>query len=270
MRVALLGTGKMGAPIASRLAAAGFDLVLWNRTLEKARGLGVGHVEESPKQAAAGAEIVLSILTDARAVLEVYHGLEPGSDQVFVEMSTAGPEVLDELAERFPHLVAAPIVGSVPAVEQGTAFILMGGAEPDVEKAKPVLAAFGEPTHVGTRRDAATLKLLNNSMLAAVSVAAAELLVAAEHAGLPREAAFGLLQRAVPYLQMRRRSFVERQHSPAMFFLRDMVKDVDLALHTFHSGGASTPVLALARELYASAVPGHGEQELSAVIERFP
>ena len=260
----------MGASIASRLAAAGFDLVLWNRTQERARGLGVGRVEGDPAKAVAGAEAVLSILTDARAVREVYSQLEPADGQVFVEMSTAGPEILEELAERFEHLVAAPIVGSVPAIEQGTALILAGGEEPDVEKAKPVLAAFGQPSHVGTRREAATLKLLNNAMLAAVSLAAAELLVAAEHAGLQRQAAFGLLQRTVPYLEARRRSYVDRQHSPARFFLRDIVKDLDLGLGVFHAGGASTPLLALAREIYASALPAHGEEELSAVIERFP
>src|SRR5207237_7136532 len=134
---------------------------------------------------------------------------------------------------------------SVPAIEQGTATILAGGEESDVEKAKPVLASFGQPTYVGSKREAAILKLLNNSMLAAVSLAAAELLVAAEHAGVGREAAFAVLQRTVPYLQARRRSYVERQHAPAMFFLRDMVKDVDLGLAAFHAGGASTPLLAL-------------------------
>jgi 3-hydroxyisobutyrate dehydrogenase-like beta-hydroxyacid dehydrogenase len=270
MRVALLGTGKMGAPIARRLAAAGHELTLWNRTLEKARSLGVGRVQESPEAAAAGAEVVLSILTDARAVRDVYAALEPGQAQVFVEMSTAGPDVLDELVERFAHLVAAPIVGSVPAIEQGKALILAGGEASDVERVKPVLVAFGEPQYVGSRREAAGLKLLNNAMLALWSAGAAELMVAAGHAGLEREAAFGLLQRQIPYLQARKPSYVEGRHTPAMFFLRDMVKDLDLALDLFHGAGASTPGLGLTRELYAAAVPEHGDAELSAVIERFP
>ena len=135
---------------------------------------------------------------------------------------------------------------------------------------KPVLAALGEPQHVGSRREAAGLKLLNNAMLALWSAGAAELMVAAGHAGLEREAAFGLLQRQIPYLQARKPSYTEGRHTPAMFFLRDMVKDLDLALDLFHSAGASMPGLGLTRELYAAAVPEHGEAELSAVIERFP
>jgi 3-hydroxyisobutyrate dehydrogenase-like beta-hydroxyacid dehydrogenase len=270
MRVALLGTGKMGAAIGRRLAAAGHDLALWNRTAERARELGVGRVAGEPEGAAEGAEVVLSILTDARAVRDVYAHLEPRDDQVFVEMSTAGPEVAEELAESFRHLLAAPILGSVPAIEQGTALILVGGDASDVAKAQPVLSAFGEPRQVGDRRAAAGLKLVNNAMLAAYSLAAAELLVAAEHAGLDREAVFAILQRSVPYLQARKGSYLERRHSPAMFFLRDMVKDVDLALAVFHAGGASTPVLGLTREMYASAAPAHGEEELSAVIEAYP
>jgi 3-hydroxyisobutyrate dehydrogenase-like beta-hydroxyacid dehydrogenase len=188
---------------------------------------------------------------------------------VFVEMSTAGPDVVEALAARFPHLVAAPILGSVPAIEQGTALILVGGAAADIERAQPLLQAFGQPQPAGTRRQAAALKLVNNAFLAAYSLAAAELMVAAEHAGLDREAAFTILQRSVPYLQARKSSYTERRHTPAMFFLRDMVKDVDLALGVFHAGGAATPVLALTREIYASAAPKHGEEELSAVIEAY-
>src|SRR5438067_11699709 len=98
-------------------------------------------------------------------------------------MSTAGPDVLDELVERFAHLVAAPIVGSVPAIEQGKALILAGGEASDVERVKPVLAAFGEPQHAGSRREAAGLKVLNIAMLGVLSAGGADLVVAAGLAG---------------------------------------------------------------------------------------
>src|SRR3989442_6120361 len=112
----------MGAAMARRLAAAGHDLVLWNRTPERARELGVGRVAGSVEEAVAGAEIVLSILYDAGAVLEVL-GRVRTQGQLFVEMSTAGPDAEEQLAELLERagsrLLTAPILGSVPAIEQG-------------------------------------------------------------------------------------------------------------------------------------------------------
>ncbi len=269
MRVALFGTGKMGTPIARRLAAAGHDLVLWNRTPERARAVGVGEVAASPADAARGAALLLSILTDAAAVRSAYAGIEPQPDQVVVEMSTAGPEVLGELAERFPRLLAAPILGSVPAIESATAVILVGGERADFEAVREVLGAFGEPRHAGTRWQAIALKLLNNSFFGACSALAAELQAGAVAAGLDPEQAFAILERTMPYLAARKRGYVDGVHEPPTFFLRDMLKDLDLALQLYHGGGAATPMLAVAREMYAGVAPAHGQRELTAVIERY-
>ncbi|HEY4025159.1 MAG TPA: NAD(P)-binding domain-containing protein, partial [Candidatus Dormibacteraeota bacterium] len=153
MNVALLGTGKMGTAIARRLAAAGHDLTLWNRTRERARAVGVGRVADTAAEAAVPADVVLSILYDAASVREVYGGLDPRQGQVFVEMSTAGPEVAEELAPRLAaagaELLAAPILGTIPAIEQATARILVGGDAAAFERVRPVLAAFGRPEMVG-------------------------------------------------------------------------------------------------------------------------
>src|SRR5262245_887878 len=88
----------MGAAIARRIEGAGFQLTLWNRTLERARAVGAGSVAATPREAAGGADIVLSILFDPASVRQVYSGLQARNGQVFVEMSTAGPGVLEELA----------------------------------------------------------------------------------------------------------------------------------------------------------------------------
>jgi 3-hydroxyisobutyrate dehydrogenase-like beta-hydroxyacid dehydrogenase len=273
MRVALLGTGKMGAAIARRLHAAGHELALWNRTLERARELGVGRVAATPGEAAAGAEVVLSIVYDARAVREVYGALAPSRGQIFVEMSTAGPEVLDELASQIEEagaeLVACPIVGSIPAIEQASALLLVGGDPAAMECAGPVLEAFGQPQHVGSRREAIGLKLVNNAMLGGCSLLAAELLAVSGQAGLNQETAFRLLCRTMPYLDARRRGFLDHDHSRPLFELRGIRKDLDLALGLGREAGAAMPAVAQARELYALEEPAHGDDEITAIIELY-
>lgn len=273
MRVALLGTGKMGAAIARRLAAAGFELVLWNRTRERAEAVGVGSVASTAADAAAGAKVVLSILFGPNSVREVYGRLNPKPGQVFVEMSTAGPDVLDELAAGLSpvgaELLAAPILGTTLAIDQAAAIILVGGEPAAFERVKQVLEAFGQPEHVGDRRQAATLKLLNNAMLGTASLAAAELMATAARAGVDPEAAFTFLSRMMPYLQARRRGYLQHSHENPTFELAGMVKDLELAQDLGHKAGAAVPVVSLARELYALAEPEHGREEMTAVIEMY-
>src|SRR5260370_22352407 len=102
MRVAILGTGKMGGAMARRLASAGHDLTLWNRTRARAEALGVGRVAASPADAAQGADVVISMLTDAVAVRAAYLGADGAAKaakrQVFVGMSTPGPRIAKQLA----------------------------------------------------------------------------------------------------------------------------------------------------------------------------
>jgi len=264
----------MGTAIARRIEGAGFQLTLWNRTPERARAVGSGRVAATAAEAAAGADIVLSILFDPASVRQVYGGLQAHADQVFVEMSTAGPGVLEELAPQLlaagGDLLAAPILGSIPAIEQASALILVGGDAAAFERASPVLHTFGQPEHIGTRREAAAMKLVNNAMLGATSVLAAELMAVARLAGLDAEATFRLLCRMIPYLQARRRGYLEGRHENRLFDLSAMVKDLDLALDLGRQAGAAMPVVAQARELYAMAEPKHGKQEITAVIETYP
>lgn len=271
MRVALLGTGKMGAAIARRLQSAGHELTLWNRTAERARAVGVGNVAADPGEAAAGAEVILSILFGPGSVRETYAAIAPHAGQVFVDMTTSGPDVLEELALRLEpagaSLLAAPIVGSIPAIEEGSALILIGGEDAAFERARPLLEAFGKPEHVGSRRDAAALKLVANAMLAACNAAAAELLAAARREGLDSETVFRLLTRSVPYLQVRRRGYLEGDHSRPIFEVNSMIKDLDLALGLGHAAGAAMPTIAEVRELFGLAALEHGGDEISAVIE---
>jgi 3-hydroxyisobutyrate dehydrogenase len=269
MRVAVLGTGKMGAAAARRLAAEGFEVQLWNRTPERARAVGVGLVFETPAEAVGDAEVALSILTGPPAVMEVYRQLDPRGERVYLEMSTAGPEVPEELGRRFHNLVAAPVVAPPPMLEAGKALFIVGGPEEAIERAQPVFAALGEVRNAGSYRRAAAMKLMNNTMLAITSAAGAELQEAAVRAGLTREEAFEWIKRHAPHLEMRKSGYLGGPYAPLTFALKDMLKDVELGQSLFEGPDFPMPILDAVREAYADVADKHGDEELTAVLERY-
>jgi 3-hydroxyisobutyrate dehydrogenase-like beta-hydroxyacid dehydrogenase len=272
-RVAVLGTGKMGSAIATRLSEAGFDVTVWNRTRSRAAALGIGTVAESPAAAAHDADIVVSSLTGPEAVRAAYLGrrgaLAAGANKRFVEMSTAGTDLVSDLAEHViaarGALIDAPIIGAPPVVRAGEAAILTGGSDDDVAAVDRVLSALGTVRHVGPLGSAARLKLVANSMLADIVLAAAELQVAGEDAGLDPDDVFWVLQRMAPLLAPRRRGFVDDQHEPTLFALRDLRKDLDLAVKLFDPALVRTPITAQARQLVTAAASQYGDLDITAV-----
>jgi 3-hydroxyisobutyrate dehydrogenase/2-hydroxy-3-oxopropionate reductase len=276
-RVAILGTGKMGSAIAARIAAAGFEVVLWNRTRSKAEALGLGTVVATPAEAARNADLVISSLTGPEAVLAAYLGpngaLIAGHRKPFVEMSTAGPDLVVTLAaavtEAGGTLVDAPIVGAPPLVRAGEAGILAGGADVDVALVSGVLAELGTVRHVGPIGSGARLKLVANSMLADVVLAAAELQVAGEGTGLDPAEVFWVLARIAPALEARRAGYLHDRHTPTMFALRDLRKDLGLALPLFGRSSARTPLTRSASELVNAAAAATPDLDISAVIRPY-
>jgi len=275
-RVALLGTGKMGSTIASRLAAAGFDLTVWNRTRQRAEDLGIGRVADSPAAAVRAPDVIISSLTGPDAVRAAYRGpwgaVEGLRGQLLIEMSTAGPDVLAELAAAVGprgRLVDAPILGSPAVVQSGQATILVGGEAADRANAASVLRHLGEVRQVGPLGSAARLKLIANSMLGDVILAAAELQVAGERAGLDRDDVFWVLQRVAPGLDRRRADIVEDRHVPTLFALRDLAKDLNLALALYRQFGADVPLTAFARSLIVAAAAESGALEITSVGRRY-
>ena len=269
MRIAVLGTGKMGGAAARRLSSSGFPVVLWNRSRERAEAVGVGTVAESPAEAVAEADLAISVLTGPAAVREVYAQLDPRGDRVYLEMSTAGPEVPEELARRFHRLLAAPVIAPPRLVEAGTAVFLAGGPEEALQAAQPVFDALGEVRYVGTYARAAALKLINNTMLAITTAAGAELVEAGVRQGLTPEEAFEWVKRHAPYLETRQSGFLGGPYEPVTFALRDMLKDVDLSLELFNGKGNPMPILASVRGAFADVADEFGGSELTAVIERY-
>jgi 3-hydroxyisobutyrate dehydrogenase-like beta-hydroxyacid dehydrogenase len=271
--VAILGTGKMGAAMARRLHQQGFELRLWNRTRQRAEQLGLGAVLETPAEAASGADVVISMLTDPPAVRQAYlgpHGaLEAKGTRVYIDSSTVDPKTHAELAQAAAHrgstFVEAPVSGSVPAVEAGKLFIMVGGEPAALERVRPVLQALGDVRYVGPLGTAARLKLVANSMLAITSAAAGELYNAGVRAGIDPERVWEVLIRLSPYLDARRAGFMEGRYEPAMFRLADIVKDLQLAEGLYHEVGIETPLTETARQLFERAAKEHAEDDLAAI-----
>lgn len=276
-RVAVLGLGKMGSALARRLADSGYELTLWNRTRARAEELGAGRVLATPAEAVHDAEVVITSLTGADAVRAVYGGpagaLAAAHGQAFIEMSTTGPDVVAELqpqvAATGSTLVDAPIVGAPPALAAGRAAIVVGGTEADVERVRPVLSLLGEVRHVGPLGSGARLKLVNNSMFGAISTAAAELQVAGELAGLDPDQVFWVLARQAPALELRRAGYLQGQHEPTLFAVRDLRKDLDLAIDLFHRTDARAPVTEVVRGVVDEASADAGDLDITAVITRY-
>src|SRR3977135_1092394 len=236
MRIAILGTGRMGAAIARRLHQQGFELRLWNRTRQRAEQLGIAEVFDPPAEAASGADVVISMLTDPPAVRQSYlgeHGaLDAEGSRIFIDSSTVDPKTHEELAraaaQRGSPFIEAPVLGSVPAVETGKLFIMVGGEPAAFERVRPVLQVLGDVRYIGPLGAAARLKLVANSMLAIISAAAGELYNAGLRAGLDRERVWEVITRLAPPLDVRRAGFMDGRYEPAMFRLADMLKDLNL------------------------------------------
>ena len=190
-RVAFCGLGIMGGPMAENLARAGFELAVYTRTREKAEQFAAEHgarAAASPREAAEGASVVITMVPDAPEVEDVLlgeqgavHGLGDGA--LAIDMSTIAPTAARAIGERLAEdgvaFLEAPVSGSRPKAEDGTLTIMVGGEREAFEHALPLFEAMGERiVHVGPQGHAQLAKLLTNTMGAVHAVALAESVLA--------------------------------------------------------------------------------------------
>ncbi|MFC4906191.1 NAD(P)-dependent oxidoreductase [Actinomadura gamaensis] len=250
----------MGATMAGRLLAAGHELTVWNRTPERAAPLVErgATAAATPAEAVAGRELVISMFTDAAAVLGVLPGagVEPGT--LVVEMSTIGPDAVRDLRERLPEgvaLVDAPVLGSVPQAEAGELVIVAGGSEEDLDRAAKVLGVLGTVRHIGPSGRGAAAKLVVNGGLVAAFGAVAEGVRLAARLGIDRETALELLSRTLPQAERVR---TRRPDAPVTFTVGLADKDLGLVLDVLAADttalAADTTVSATASGADASAL----------------
>jgi 3-hydroxyisobutyrate dehydrogenase-like beta-hydroxyacid dehydrogenase len=257
--VAVLGLGAMGSRIARRLLGAGHDVVVWNRTPEKAAGFP--RVAATPAEGARDAEVTITMLRDTQALREVTRGLEP---RTLIEMSTVGPAAIAELAPRFPRLLDAPVLGSISEAEQGALHVFVGGTDELYAEWQPLLAALGTTHHVGPLGAGASAKLVANSTLFGAIGVLGEALRLADRLGLSREAAFEILA-ATPIAAQaeRRRGAIEGNDYAPRFKLALAHKDAELV-------SAAAPDLRLAQAsrswLADAEAASWGERDYSALV----
>jgi 3-hydroxyisobutyrate dehydrogenase-like beta-hydroxyacid dehydrogenase len=276
-RIAFLGLGQMGAPMAARLLEAGHELTVWNRTPAKADPLVERGARRatSPEQAARGAEAVITMLATPevlRRVLFGEDGAASGADRgsTLIEMSTMGPEVVREIARRLPEgveLVDAPVLGSVPQAADGTLKVFVGGSDQAFRRWQPVLESFGTPMHVGPPGAGAAMKLVANSTLGALMSGLGEALSLAEGLGLDLSDVLDVLADSAIGVTVRsKRDLIDSGVYPPRFKLTLAAKDLGLVTEAATGAGRDLRVARAARSWLEEADrAGFGDLDYSAV-----
>ncbi len=271
----VLGIGRMGGSMARALAAAGFEVVLWNRSPVRAMALADelgGRAAMTPAEVAAAADVCVTMLADGAAVDEVFTGPDgliagahPGN--VLVDASTVPPDVIRAVEARVratgAGLLDAPVSGSVALATSGRLTLMVGGDEADLERARPVLEGLSATIfHLGALGTGAAMKLAVNTVIFGLNQAVAEALVLAEAAGISREQAYDILAVSAvgaPYVGYKRAAFLDPEGTPVGMSLALAEKDLRLIADFGVETGAALPQAAINLEQVRAAERTVGE-----------
>jgi 3-hydroxyisobutyrate dehydrogenase len=284
MQVAVIGLGTMGAPMARHLLAAGHEVTVHNRTRSREEPLEAlgAHRAESPAAAAAGAEAVLTCVSDTPDLEHIVMGpdgvaagLAPGG--VVVDCSTVSPTAVAQMAGRLKErgigMVDAPVSGGSEGAERGTLTIFCGGDDTDVARARPVLEAFSSRiTHLGPSGSGQVAKAVNQVMIAGTYASVGEGIALAEAAGLPLPELVEALSAGAAsswVLQNRAANMISDSY-PLGFKLALHRKDLGIALDEAGRAGLPLDVAQLvSAQEDALMAEGHGDEDVSA-LARLP
>jgi 3-hydroxyisobutyrate dehydrogenase len=283
-RIAFIGMGTMGAPMAGHLAKAGHELTVYNRSIGKAKSWAEaygGAVAISPAKAAEDAEIVISCVGTDDDLAQValgregaFRSMQPGG--LFIDHTTVSARIARQLfvegESRGIHSVDAPVTGGHSGAQDGKLAIMCGGSEPAVAAAKIVMQAYATRiVHVGGAGAGQTAKMVNQICIAGVIQGLSEALRFAQAAELDLDAVFEAISGgAAQSWQMDRYwGTMARDEFDFGFAVDWMRKDLGLALDEARANGATLPVTAMIDQFYADvqAMGGH-RQDTSALVRR--
>jgi len=280
LKVAVLGTGIMGAAMARNLLRAGHDVSVWNRDAAKTEPLAAdgAHRAANPAGAVESADVVLTMLYDAAAVEEVVRAAAPGfrPGTAWVQSTTVGvqdaPAVAKLAAELGLDLVEAPVSGTRAPAEAGQLLVLAAGPEPVRRRAAPVLDAIGART-IWTGQDpaegsATRLKLVVNSWVIAASNAAGEVVALAEALGVDPQQFLSVIDGGgldLPYLRTKMGLIMDGGLEPASFAVDTACKDAHLIVDAAAEQGVKLDgAEAFAARLDRVAEQGRAKQDMAA------
>ena len=277
MKVGIAGIGKMGAGIASRLASVGHEMMVWNRTPDKAKATGL-KVAPTPADLAAGSEAVISILSDAPAVNSVYAQMLPAmKGRLFIEMSTVRPEVSKALAGKVKAaggaFVECPVGGTVGPAKEGKLFGFVGGEPVDVARAKPLLDQMCRRVeHVGPIGAGASMKLAINLPLIVYWQALGEALSLVNHLGLEPQRVMDILSdtSGAPNMLKNRAGAIAAalggKDNPPSVTIDTLKKDLSEMVAEARACGYDTPVTQAALQSFEKASrAGIGAKDCTAL-----
>jgi 3-hydroxyisobutyrate dehydrogenase len=274
--VALLGAGStMGLGMARNIARAGFRVRGWNRTPEKARPLedeGV-QVLDTPQEAADGADVLLTMLSDADAVIGAFEqaASRARSDATWLQMSTIGEAGTERCAEAAQEhglrLIDAPVLGTKQPAEEGKLVVLASGPEEAREHVQPIFDAVGQKTiWVGEAGAGTRMKMVANSWVLTVVEGVAETIALAEGLGLDPNLLLDSIEGGaldLPYLRMKSKTIMERNFEPS-FRLALAAKDARLIEESARRHGVDAPLFSTIRQRLAEGAKEHGDEDFSA------
>ena len=276
MRVAFLGLGIMGRPMAANLAKAGHEVTVWNRTPKLVEGV---RVASTPAEAARGAEVVWMCVSDTKAVESVLFGANGvesslAEGMVIVDSSTISPSSTHQFAERVKSrgvdYVDAPVTGSKIAAEAGSLIFMVGADEAVLARLQPLFHAMGKQVfHMGDTGKGQATKLAMNLQIALIYEGFAEALTLATKLGVDIDRLLPLVQASmvrsgvVDY----KAPFVMKRDFSANFPLRLMLKDIHLTLDAAKESRVRLPGLEAVSEIYEMATEdGHQDLDYAATL----
>lgn len=280
--IGFIGLGTMGAPMASNLLRAGYPVTVYNRTASKAAPLTElgATVAASPKEAAAGADVVITMVSNDDSIIEVYegdNGVLAGirSGTTVIDCSTISPALVQRLAKQIAALgstfLDAPVTGSSPAAIDGTLVFMVGGSVETLAQVMDLFDTMGKKVlHMGDNGSGAVAKLAHNTIVGINNLALAEGFAIAAKSGLPADRFLELVQlgsAGSKAAELKGRKIIEHDFTN-QFSLALMLKDLKLASSLTDGSGIPAPMLNLAKSLFqAGQTQGFGDEDLSSIVK---